>query len=66
MARAYGPLDQTERTRLTTHRVLHTVAERSWISSDRPTGWMASVARLDAELVRRTARSVGLPSRDLR
>ena len=45
----YG-VDAAEEERLAIHDLLHTLAERVWISTDRPAGWRSSVRRLDAHL----------------
>jgi aminoglycoside phosphotransferase (APT) family kinase protein len=49
LAAAYG-VDAADQERLAIHDLLHTLAERVWISTDRPTGWRSSVRRLDAHL----------------
>ena len=49
LAAAYG-VDAAEKERIAIHDLLHTLAERVWISTDRPAGWRSSVRRLDAHL----------------
>jgi len=49
LAAAYG-VDAGERQRLAVHDLMHTLAERVWICTDKPTGWRSSVCRLDAHL----------------
>jgi aminoglycoside phosphotransferase (APT) family kinase protein len=47
---AYGCLTADERQRVGLYEVLHRLRERNWIAYDRPPGWPASVAKLDALL----------------
>jgi len=49
LAAAYG-VDAAEEERLAIHDLLQALAERVWISTDRPAGWRSSVRRLDAHL----------------
>jgi hypothetical protein len=49
LAAAYG-VDAADQERLAIHDLLHTLAQRVWISTDRPTGWRSSVRQLDAHL----------------
>jgi aminoglycoside phosphotransferase (APT) family kinase protein len=49
LAAAYG-VDAGERQRLAVHDLIHTLAERVWISTDKPNGWRSSVRQLDAHL----------------
>ena len=49
LAAVYG-VDAAEEERLAIHDLLHTLAERVWISTDRPAGWRSSVRRLDTHL----------------
>jgi aminoglycoside phosphotransferase (APT) family kinase protein len=48
---AYG-IDRDGRRRMAIHHLLHALAERIWISTDRPAGWRDSVNRLDGQLRR--------------
>jgi hypothetical protein len=49
LAAAYG-VDAAEQERLAIDDLLHTRADRVWISTDRPAGCRSSVRRLDAHL----------------
>lgn len=51
LVEAYGVQSDDEHHRVTVHEVLHALDERTWIGSDRPTGWKRSVASLDAFLM---------------
>lgn len=52
---AYGVRDAAVRARLEVHVVLLALAERNWVTYDRPAGWAASVAALDELLLRSTS-----------
>jgi aminoglycoside phosphotransferase (APT) family kinase protein len=49
LAAAYG-VDAADQERLAVHDLSTGVAERVWISTDKPTGWRRSVRQLDAHL----------------
>ena len=51
LTRAYGVEEQAELQRLDVYEVLHALAERTWITLDRPPGWRRSVAVLESWLV---------------
>lgn len=54
LVNAYGVHSDDEHRRLAVHEVLHALEERTWIDSDRPTGWRRSIAALDAFLMAST------------
>jgi hypothetical protein len=54
LVEAYGVQSDDELHRVTVYEVLHALDERTWIESDRPTGWKRSVASLDAFLMHST------------
>ena len=57
---AYGIDTPAERRRVDVYEVLLAVQERSWIWSDRPPGWVASVAALAAFLAEQRIRIAAL------
>ncbi|MDQ3431103.1 MAG: aminoglycoside phosphotransferase family protein [Actinomycetota bacterium] len=54
LVKAYGVHSDDEHHRVAVHEVLHAMDERTWIQSDRPTGWKQSIAALDAFLMSST------------
>ncbi|MDQ3709164.1 MAG: aminoglycoside phosphotransferase family protein [Actinomycetota bacterium] len=54
LVKAYGVHSDDEHRRVAVHEVLHAMDERTWIKSDRPSGWKQSIAALDAFLMSST------------